>query len=77
MIDSFPCILLFIYPPSAIQDSCQQLGHLMRYFLKFALFIANNMNPDQNAPEIMVHSVCFHVKGNLECIWIYAAEVIS
>ena len=26
---------------------------------------------------IRVHSVCFHVKSVLECIWIYAADAIS
>ena len=43
-------------------------------------YIANNMNPDQTAPLgsslIRVHSVCFHGKSILKCIWIhvYAAD---
>ena len=44
-------------------------------------YIANNMDPDQTAPFrsslIRAHSVCFHDKTTLECISIYAADVIS
>ena len=58
----------------AIHDKCGLLGHQMIYF--------ENMNPDQTAPlqaivkqSDQVSYCCFHAKGSLVYIKIYAASI--
>ena len=65
-------------PFPAIHENCRMLRHLLFNFE--SLNYTNTMDLDQTAPRsslIRVLSVCIYGKSILECVWIYAADIVS